>query len=350
MNLKEMTEELVKLRTVEGNPGEVEKGLKLVEEELPDDFQIQRFEKGGEKSLLATKGEAEILIHGHIDVVGAEEALFQPETREGKIYGRGTADMKSGIACILKAVQEVETRNIGVLITSDEERGGFNGTGYVIEETGIEPELAISAEPDDSGNFPSIVTKQKGVLQLELEVSGENAHASKPDKGENAAEKLIAKYQQFKEGFDHETEFGTTINLGSISCNGPTNQIPDSASLQVDIRYSKQYDSKEILSDLEETEGLNYEILSKAPMLETSENIEKVRYLQETAEEVTGEEAEFRKENFASDMRFFTEKGVPAVCFGPEGYNLHAEDEYAEVEGLEVYCEILKNFLESELK
>ncbi|QKQ98591.1 M20/M25/M40 family metallo-hydrolase [Candidatus Nanohaloarchaea archaeon] len=349
MNIEEMTEELVKLRTVEGNLGEIEKGLQLVEKELPEDFDIQRFEEEGEKSLLATRGEPQILLHGHIDVVDAKDSLFRPERRNGRIYGRGTADMKSGIACIIEAAQKVEAENLGILITSDEERGGFNGTGHVTEETGIEPELVISAEPDDSGHFPSIVTEQKGVLQLELKASGENAHASKPDRGENAAEKLLKKYMEFRSGFNHEAEFGTTINLGNISAEGPVNQIPDKASLQVDIRYSNQYPKEEVLRDLEEMGGLEYEVLAEAPMLETSEENSGAQALKTSAEEVSGETVDFRRENFASDMRFFTEKGVPAVCFGPEGYNLHAEDEYVEVESLEAYCEILKSFLRSEL-
>lgn len=349
MNVEELTEELVKLETVEGNSEEVEEGLQLVEKELPQDFELQRFEKEGEKSLLATRGEPQILLHGHIDVVEAEDSLFQPETRNGKLYGRGTADMKSGIACILKAVQQTMAQGLGVLITSDEERGGFNGTGHVIEETGIEPELAISAEPDDSGHFPSIVTEQKGVLQLELKASGENAHASKPGKGDNAADKLLKKYLEFRKRFNSDADFGTTISLGNISVEGPVNQIPDSALLQVDIRYSGQYPKEKILEDLEEIEGLEYEVLAEAPMLETSEEESGVQALKNSAEEVSGEKVEFRRENFASDMRFFTERGVPAVCFGPEGYNLHAEDEYVKVDSLKIYCEILKNFLESEL-
>ena len=347
MNIEEMVKELVKLETIEGNHEEVEEGLQLVERELPEDFEIQRFEEKGEKSLLATKAEPEIILHGHIDVVDAEDDLFQPEAHDAKIYGRGTADMKAGIACIVKAAQGVEASNIGVLVTSDEERGGFNGTGHVLEETGIEPELAISAEPDDSGSFPSIVTKQKGVLQLQLEASGENAHASKPSKGVNAAEELVERYTEFRSGFDHGAEFGTTINLGNMSAEGPANQIPDEATLQVDIRYSGQYTKEEVLEDLEQIEGLKYEILAEAPMLQTSEDIPVVKALKDAAEEVSGGEVEFREENFASDMRFFTE--VPAVCFGPEGYNLHAEDEYVKVDSLKIYCEILKNFLESEL-
>ena len=348
MKPEELTQELVKLRTVEGNTEEVEKGLQIVEREIPDSFEVQRFEKEGEKSLLATRGEPEILLHGHIDVVEASNSLFNSETRGGKIYGRGTADMKSGIACMIKTLQEADISNIGLLITSDEERGGFNGTGHILEETGIEPELAISAEPDDSGYFPSIVTKQKGVLQLELKASGKNAHASKPEKGVNAAEKLLNQYSRFRENFDHDAEFPTTISLGNMSAEGPTNQIPDEAVMQVDIRYSKQYPAEEILKDLEEIQGLEHEVVAKAPMLETSEENSLVKALKKESEKVTGE-TQFRKENFASDMRFFTEKGVSAVCFGPEGYNLHAGDEYVEVESLEICCEILKNFLQSEL-
>ncbi len=350
MNLVKITEELVEFRTIEGNHEEIEKSLEFIQQELSDNFDFRRFEEDGEKSMLVTRGEnPRILLHGHIDVVDAEDSLFHPEVKGGRIYGRGSADMKTGLACLMNVLEKVESSDLGLLITSDEERGGFNGTGYVIEEAGLEPDFVISAEPDDSGSFPSIVTKQKGVLQLEITTEGKNAHASKPEKGKNAAENLIEKYREFRDLFDHSVDFSTTISLGSISAEGPVNQIPGSASLQVDIRYSNQYPKPEILSDLEEISGIEYEILAEAPMMETSENGRCVQSLKESAEQAMGEKVEFRKEKFASDMRFFTEKDIPAVCFGPEGYNLHGENEYVEIESLKTYCEILKNFLELNL-
>lgn len=346
---EELTKDLIRSHTVEENTEEFEKCLEYIEDCFSEDFGFERFEKDGEKSLMISRGEnPRVLLHGHIDVVDADEDLFEPELKDGRIYGRGAADMKSGVACLMKTLEETENREVALLLTSDEERGGFDGTGHVIEEKDLSPDVVISAEPDDSGNFPSIVTKQKGVLQLRIKTQGTSAHASKPEEGENAAEKLIEKYREIKQLFSPGKEFSTTVNLGKISSPGPVNKVPEEAVMELDIRFSRQYPKEEIISDIENIEDIEVGVLAEAPMMETSEESEFVKSLGKSAEEVSGRQIEFRRENFASDMRFFTEKGIPAVCFGPEGYNLHGENEFAEVESLEIYCEILKNFLDRE--
>lgn len=350
MNAEKITQDLIEFQTVEGNTEQFEKCLDYIEGCFSEDFRFERLEKDGEKSLLISRGDdPRVLLHGHIDVVDADKDLFEPEFRDGKIYGRGAADMKSGVACLMKTLEETENREVGLLLTSDEERGGFNGTGHVLEEKDLSPEIVISAEPDDSGNFPSLVTKQKGVLQLRITVEGKSAHASKPEKGENAAEKLIEKYREIEQLFSHDKEFSTTVNLGKLFSPGPVNKVPEEAEMELDIRFSQQYPKKKVLSDIRNIEGINVEVLAEAPMMETSEESELVKSLSKSAEEVSGGQIELRKENFASDMRFFTEKGIPAVCFGPKGFNLHGENEFVEFESLEVYCEILKNFLDREL-
>ena len=350
MKIEKVTEELVKFQTVEGNIDEFERCLDFIEAKFGKDFELERFEKEEEKSLLISRSEnPRILLHGHIDVVEAGEELFEPETKDGKLYGRGTADMKSGIACLMKAMKNVSSDKIALLLTSDEERGGFNGTGHVIEEKNLNPDFVISAEPDDSGGFPSIVNRQKGVLQIEVSTKGVSAHASKPEKGKNAAEKLMEKYSEIRQLFTHEVEFPTSLSLGNIMSQGPVNKIPRFASMQLDIRHSNQYTAEEVLSDIKSIDEIDVEVLARAPMMQTSEIDDFVQSLQESIQTVAGEGAELRSESFASDMRFFTERGIPAVCFGPEGYNLHGEEEYVELESMETYYDILKNFLESEL-
>ena len=347
MNPINITEDLIRFQTVAGRTKEFEKCLNYIEEQFDSALRLEKFEKEGEKSLLISRGEKpRILLHGHMDVVEAEEEMFEPETKDERIYGRGAADMKSGVACMMKVINEMEGNEVALLLTSDEERGGFKGTGHVIEEENLEPELVISGEPDDSGKFPSIVTHQKGVLQVKLQVEGDSAHASKPEKGENAAEKLLEKYKKIRKLFDHRKEFSTTVNLGDISVEGPINKVPNSASLKLDIRYSNQYNKQEILTDLENIGDTELEVLAQAPMMSNNEEEKSILELKRAAEEITARKVRYRKESFASDMRFFTEREVPAVCFGPEGYDLHGEDEYVEIESMREYCDILKNFLE----
>ncbi len=353
MNLEKITEELIEYRTVTGELDEIERGLEFIKNFFGSEFAVKTFESEGVKSLLISYEKTEenhILLHGHLDVVEAEEQLFTSRTEEERIYGRGAADMKSGLACLMKILKEKKSEGLALLITSDEEKGGFNGTGYVIEEMDLDPELVISAEPDHSGGFPSIVNRQKGVLQIKASVNGNSAHASKPEKGENAAEKLMNIYrEQIKPLFDHEKKFSTTVNLGKIEAGDVVNRVPNKAEINLDIRYSNQYSKEEVLEDLGNIQDLEIEITAEAPMMETSKDEKIIQELTQSVEEVTEDEPEFRSEAFASDMRFFTEKNIPAICFGPEGYNIHGKKEHVVLESLDLYCEILKNFLESEL-
>ena len=353
MKPKQLSEELIRYRTITGNKEEISQALEHLKKQFGADFNIKEFEKEGVKSLLIASRKTEeidVILHGHIDVVDAEEELFRPRKRGGKLFGRGATDMKSGVACITEVMKEIENQGLGLLITSDEEKGGFNGTGYVLEKEELSPELVISAEPDDSGDFPSIVNKQKGVLQLKISVEGESAHASKPEKGESAAEELIRTYREkIRPLFEPVEEFATTVNLSKINAGDAVNRVPDHAEMDLDIRYSENYPKNQVLGDIRDIEDLNVEITAEAPMMKTDSDNEMVKSLKKSVQKVSGKETDTRKEAFASDMRFFTEKGIPAICFGPEGYNLHGKNEYVVFESLELYCEILKNFLESEL-
>lgn len=353
MNLKEFTKNLIEHRTVTGNQEEIEDAFRQIETRLSDEFEIVEFCKEGVKSLLIyPRGteEIKVLLHGHLDVVNADDKLFKPEVEEGKIYGRGSADMKAGVACNVKLMQECGYQGLGLLITSDEEKGGFNGTGYVLEEKNLRPDLVISAEPDDSGEFPSIVNRQKGVLQLKISAEGCSAHASKPEKGENAADELIKIYrEEIRPLFESEKDFRTTVNLGKINAGDMVNRVPDHAEMELDIRYSQDYPKNQVLEDLRGIEGLNIEVTAEAPMMYTESGSRTIMALVESVNEVSNKIPEMRDEAFASDMRFFTAMDVPAVCFGPEGYNLHGENEYVDIDSMGTYCEILKNFLESEL-
>lgn len=352
MKPEEITRELVKIQSTQHQPDQLEETVEYAKNFFQsEEYILQEFEKEGKESLLITFKETlqpEVLLHGHLDVVTAEEEKFKPYKEEGKLYGRGTADMKSGVACCIKVMQQMkkEKPDIGLLLTTDEEIGGFNGTGHLIDE-GLEPGFVISAEPDDSGNFPSIVTEQKGVLQLRITVEGEPSHGSKPEKGENAAEKLMEKYREIKDLFE-DGDFPTTVNLGKIRAGEEVNKVPETAEMQLDIRYSDQYPAEEVLEDIRAIKDLEVEVTARAPMMQNPEKEEHIEQLSESIEEVIGKSPEKRKENFASDMRFFTSQGIPAVCYGPEGYDLHGENEYVELESLQPYIETLKEFVRSE--
>jgi succinyl-diaminopimelate desuccinylase len=348
----ELTEDLVRFRSTKNNPDEIEKCIDYIAEYFSDGvYVVRRFERNGKPSLLVSFEETmepEVLLHGHIDVIEADEEMFEPRVEGSKLHGRGTADMKAGVAAIMTVMEAVrDTKpSVGLLIVSDEELGGFDGVNYLLEEKGLRPSFAISAEPNNMDGYLDIVTHQKGILQVEVTAEGRSAHGSRPWKGENAAEKLMEKYNEINDLFEpaEQGEWTTTVNLGRLEAGESTNKVPERAEMHLDIRYAKSYPSEEVLADLRSIEGIDIEASLDEPMLHNDNGNTSIQNLRSVAEDVAGECTVTRKEP-GSDMRFMTEKDIPAVVFGPEGYNAHAPDEYAVIDSFDDYFEIVRRFV-----
>ncbi|MFB6204320.1 MAG: M20 family metallopeptidase [Candidatus Nanohaloarchaea archaeon] len=347
----ELAEDMVKFRSSKNHPGEIEKNLQYIEEYFAgDEFLVERYESEGKTSLVVSFEdtlEPEVMLHGHIDIVEAPEQMFEPELRDGKLYGRGAGDMKSGVAALMKLVKDMagweDRPSVALVIVSDEELGGFNGMGHLVD-LGYRPNFAISAEPNNMEGYMDIVIKQKGVLQLKVSAEGASAHGSRPWKGENAIEKLIDGYREIDSLFtDSEGRWVSTLNLGTIEGGDAVNKVPDHAEMDLDIRFASEYVPEEILDDLEELD-IDIEVVFNEPMLDNDPENPYIQQLKSSAGDVVGDCALERKEP-GSDMRFLAAEGIPAVVFGPEGYNSHADDEYAAVESFGDYYEILKRFL-----
>lgn len=337
-----------------------------------DGLDTERYSCEGRESLIATFGgtkNVDLMLHGHLDVVQPDEdnyigekkdQHFEPAVEEvegeRRIYGRGTGDMKAGAACLMRVLKEVsgEKPEVGLMLTTDEEKGGFRGAKYLLEE-GYSANFAISAEPNNTdGGYLDIVNKQKGVLRVEITARGESAHASRKWKGENAIEKLMEAYlNRIKPIFSdtHGPTWKTTANLGRIDGGDGLNKVPDEASIGLDIRWSEEKPAEKVkeeindrLSGLDDVEA-KYKV--NEPMLNTEAD-DKVNRLQEITEEVIGKPSEdvcrITRKSPGSDARHFMREGIPAVVFGPEGYNSHQKDEYAVVDSFEDYIEIIRKF------
>jgi succinyl-diaminopimelate desuccinylase len=347
--ISDITKKLVKFQTVKGNDEEFEKAFEYIEEYFSGTgLEIERFEFDGVQSMvISTEEDPEIMFHGHIDVVPASEEMFEPRTEDGKIHGRGTADMKGGVAVLMKLLKEKsgEGKSLGLMIVTDEEKGGFKGAKELSEK--FSPEFFISAEPNNTDGYLEIINEQKGVMKIDISAEGKNAHASRPWKGENAVEKLWEKFRQFRKNFStRKKDWGTTVNIGTFKAEGATNVVPDKAEAGLDIRFTEKYGPEQVKEDLESLEGLNFEVNAEEPMLKTDEKNQYVQLLKEASEEALGDDVSVTRKEPASDARHFSRKGVPSVVFGPEGYEVHEDGEYVVVSSFEDYYRALENFVE----
>ena len=349
----ELTEDLVKFKSTNDDLEEINRCLNFIEEYFSGpEFEVERYENDEIPSMVVTFGDEnpELMLHGHIDVIEAPDEMFETERKNGKLYGRGTGDMKAGVAALMQVMKDMkdEQPSVGLMLVSDEERGGFNGAGYLFGEK-YSPEFAISAEPNNIDGYLDIIADQKGILQVKVSTKGLSAHGSRPWNGENAAEKFMDKWPEIKELFsDHENgeNWVTTVNLGKIEAGESTNKVPEKVEAWLDIRTAQEYPNDEVLKDIRSIEGLEVEdVKLDESMLSTDHGNDKVQALKSSAEKFE-EECHVSRKEPGSDMRFLTEHGIPAVVFGPEGYNAHAPDEYAVIDSLGDYYSITMDFIE----
>lgn len=347
-----LTKDLMEFETVKGREEQFEAGFDYIKDYFSDTvLEIDEHVYNGMKTLVVRNcEEPEIMLHGHLDVVEADENLFKPYMKNGKLYGRGSADMKSGLACLMKIMRDKSESEVslGLMIVSDEELGGFDGAEKLIVNGFYKPSFGISAEPDSTEGNLKIINRQKGVIRLKLMTEGKNAHGSRPWNGENAAEKLWKGFEKFKSNFNgSENNWDTTLNLGKFSSGEAINVVPDKAEAFIDIRWTEKYSPEEIRKDLDSISDLGYSTDAVEPALNTDPENQFVKKLQKASKQVLGYEIDLDRKEPASDMRHFMKKDIPAVVFGPEGYNVHGDGEYLVVDSLEEYYDVISNFIES---
>ncbi len=202
---------------------------------------IQRFEWAGKPSLVVTLRDTTspaVMLNAHLDVVPARLEQFQPEVRDGRIYGRASQDMKGSGAVLLRLIKDLAALaappDVGFMFVSDEEIGGENGSGELLR-AGWGCGFFLAAEPTDL----NICFAQKGCMWVEIHLRGHPAHGSRPWDGLNA-------FVALREGLDamerryptpDESAWLTTVVPTIVHGGEAGNRLPESLVLTLDIRH-----------------------------------------------------------------------------------------------------------------
>ncbi|HZK85388.1 MAG TPA: M20 family metallopeptidase [Desulfosporosinus sp.] len=229
-------------------------------------------------------GKEQILIVGHFDTVQLAGTLKSNpfKIENGKAYGPGIYDMKSGIVqaiFALVAVKEIGTvlnKKVVCLFNSDEEIGSVSSTQLLIEEAG-RSKYAFIMEPS-FGDQGAIKIARKGVGTYKLTVSGKSAHAGNcPEEGINAIEE-ICRQVLYLQGLNDYSK-GISVNCGIINGGSAKNSVPDYAALTIDVRASRLKDCEILhnhicnLKSCNPLAKLHVEgSFSRKPMEKTTEN------------------------------------------------------------------------------
>jgi succinyl-diaminopimelate desuccinylase len=297
-----------------------------------------------------------VYYHGHFDVVPAQSASqFEPVRRDGKVIGRGTADMKGGLVSMLYGA--TAARELGVLdgrtivlhLVCDEETGSTAGSGHLRDAGLIDPDAVAMLIPEPTGGV--IWHAARGAITLRVRTTGREAHVGYVHEGVNAFEhmiriaepltalshQLLAKRTSFP--VENDGAAGSMLVVGGQAGAGAGfNVVPGSAWFSVDRRFNPEEDLDEELARLTDVideaadaagADVDIEVLQAQPSCSTDHGHAAAQALARCVEAVEGAAATFRLCPGVLDTRWYSERGIPAFAYGGGGLEVaHGPHEY----------------------
>jgi len=289
-----------------------------------------------------------VLFHGHLDVVPGRPEQFVPRVEGDRLIGRGSYDMKGGLAAMMCALHDLADQDevrVRLLCVPDEESEDIERrTSDDLVRRGFVGDFAITGEPTDL----HVGVQAKGVLACKIAVHGRAAHSSTPWLGDNAVLKAIDVFRRIESmPFSRESSElfdRPSINLGRIAGGDAVNKVPDECVMHVDIRYLPEQDPDDILSQIRTIDDMEIRRTFVFPPAYVSRSNPYVKALLGVVSDGTRRESVSVGRDGASDAVSFLKAGVPAVEFGPSGSGHHGPDEWVSIASLARYRTMLVQF------
>ena len=311
---------------------------------------------------------------GHTDVVPPGDVNdwqsdpFEPDIRGEHVYGRGSADMKSGLAAMVVAVERFlddhpdHPGSIAFLITSDEEGRARDGTLKVMEaltNRGEEIDWCVIGEPSSHAELGDVVRiGRRGSLSGMLDVRGVQGHVAYPQLADNPIRRFAPVLAELHGiVWDEGNEFfpPTSFQVVNIQSGvGAPNVTPAQLSARFNFRYSTEWDHhrlKERVQAILDAHDIDYELrwhLSGEPVL--TEPGQLIDAVSQAVAEHTGRAPELSTGGGTSDGRFISPAGVDVVELGPISASIHKIDEHVRMEDVGTLASMYQRILELLLK
>jgi succinyl-diaminopimelate desuccinylase len=366
-----LTEELIALSSV--TPDDKGCQRRLAELLAPLGFRCENVQSGEVSNLWARRGDAQPLVvfAGHTDVVPTGPLTswtsdpFKPTLRDGKLYGRGAADMKTSIAAMVVAVEEFTAAHpdhkgsIGFLITSDEEGPAIDGTVVVcdmLKARGVVLDCCIVGEPTSVDRLGDMIKNgRRGTMSGKLTVKGIQGHIAYPHLARNPVHQVAPALAELAAAaWDEGNAYylPTSWQVSNIhGGTGASNIIPGDVVIDFNFRFSTastvdglQQRVRAIL----DSHGLEYELawtVGGLPFLTPRGSLSDALSAAILAE--TGIETELSTSGGTSDGRFIASICPQVIEFGPVNASIHKIDEHIEVSAIDPLKNIYRRTLEN---
>jgi acetylornithine deacetylase/succinyl-diaminopimelate desuccinylase family protein len=294
------------------------------------------------------------MYHAHIDTVPAGELErwsvdpFGGELKAGRIYGRGSGDDKGSVAAQVMAIVALARAKahiqgcLQVVVVSDEESGGLQGTHWLHQEGKLETDALVVGEQTNN----QVAIAERVACGIDLIVYGKSAHGAMPWAGENAIMKAARALTYLQEKLfpilaSRSLPYlpPATLNIGKITGGIQWSIVPESCKIEMDrrllpgeTRATAMQEIREILDAFSETvEPLRYELFSEGEVagnINTPPEAPFVKAASQVLSTVSGEVRPLNGYTQTSDGRWFARDGIPIILFGPSDPAVaHAADE-----------------------
>ena len=307
---------------------------------------------------------------GHTDVVPAGPLFqwhtppFEPTVIDGYLHGRGAADMKGSLACMIVAVERFLAKHpnhkgsIGFLITSDEEGPFINGTTKVVDALMARNELidmCIVGEPSSTLKVGDVVKNgRRGSITGDLTIKGTQGHVAYPHLANNPVHQALPALAELAATtWDNGNAYfpPTSFQIPNLQAGtGASNVIPGEFSVQFNFRFSTELTEQEIkrrVHSVLDAHGLDYELkwtLSGDPFLTDAGSL--LDAVVCAVQEVNHQQPQLLTTGGTSDGRFIAKMGAQVVELGPVNATIHKVNECVSIADLEKLTDMYQNVLE----
>lgn len=304
-----------------------------------------------------------VYFHGHFDVVPAQSpSQFVPVCRDGRIWGRGSADMKGGLVSMIYAAAGLRTLGlpdggrVEMHFVCDEETGSTSGSGHLRRQGMIDPEARAMLTPEPTGGV--VWHASRGAITIRVTTAGREAHVGLAHEGDNAFARLLpiaTELQRLGERLaerrtslvtgDDAGRASMTVVGGACGSGSNFNVVPGSSWFTLDRRFNPEEDLDEELLLLHETitrvaalsrTAATIEVLQRQPAAETPPDGAMARLLARCVEAVEGTAPTYELCPGVLETRWYAQLGIPAFAYGPGRLDVsHGRDEFVDLAAVE---------------
>lgn len=321
-----------------------------------------------------------VIFNGHLDTYPVGDASSwsvnpAAEIRDGRLYGRGAADMKGGIAASMAALAALAEQRahwpgeVVLTLAGDEESMGPLGTKYLLDNV---PHASGDAVIIGDAGSPMVARfGEKGFIWIEITAAGKAAHGAHVHLGVNALDRLRAALDVVTALRDFPVEMpdtvrraiaeakaiseplcgageanvlsSVTVNIGIVSGGSSPNLIPPTAEAACDIRLPVGVSADAVLATLKQgldLPGISWRVLRCFAPNFTDPAHDLIRTCVAAANEITGTVPAVNMRVGGSDARWFRMAGLPTIVYGPTPHNMGAPDEYADIAELDIVSRV----------